>query len=123
MCSSDLFYAILRSIPDKLGGVIAMFGTIAVLFVLPWLDTSKVRSCTYRPLMKQLFWVLVVVCIGLGYLGSQPAEGGFVVVSRLLTAYYFFHFLVLVPLVGKLETPKPLPESVTAAVLAKNAAH
>jgi quinol-cytochrome oxidoreductase complex cytochrome b subunit len=117
------FYAILRSIPDKLGGVLAMFGAIAVLFVLPWLDTSKVKSATYRPLYKQFFWVLVICGLGLGYLGSQPAEGGYVVASRILTAWYFFHFLVILPVLGLVEKPRPLPESVTAAVLAKNAAH
>ncbi len=117
------FYAILRSIPDKLGGVLAMFGAIAVLFVLPWLDTSKVKSATYRPLYKQFFWVLVICGLGLGYLGSQPAEGGYVVASRILTAWYFFHFLVILPVLGLVEKPRPLPETVTAAVLAKNAAH
>ena len=117
------FYAILRSVPDKLGGVIAMFGAIAVLFVLPWLDTSKVKSCTYRPLYKQFFWILVACGLGLGYLGSQPAEGGFVVASRILTAWYFFHFLVITPVIGKLEKPRPVPESISAAILAKNAAH
>ena len=94
------FYAILRSIPDKLGGVIAMFGSIAVLFVLPWLDTSKVKSATYRPLYKQFFWILVICGLGLGYLGAMPAEGGYVIASRILTAWYFFHFLVILPVVG-----------------------
>ncbi len=117
------FYAILRSIPDKLGGVIAMFGAIAVLFVLPWLDTSKVKSATYRPLYKQFFWVLVIAGVGLGYLGAQPAEGGYVIASRILTAWYFFHFLVILPVLGLVEKPKPVPESITAAVLAKSAAH
>ena len=117
------FYAILRSIPDKLGGVIAMFGAIAVLFVLPWLDTSKVKSATYRPLYKQFFWILVICGIGLGYLGSQPADGGYVIASRILTAWYFFHFLVILPVLGLIEKPKPVPESITAAVLAKSAAH
>ena len=117
------FYAILRSVPDKLGGVIAMFGAIAVLFVLPWLDTSKVKSCAYRPLAKQFFWILVVCGLGLGYLGSQPAEGGYVIASRILTAWYFFHFLVITPVLGLIEKPKPVPESITAAVLAKSAAH
>ena len=69
------FYAILRAMPDKLGGVIAMFGSILILFALPWLDTSKVRSGNYRPLFKGFFWIFVVVCIALGYLGSKPAEG------------------------------------------------
>ena len=69
------FYAILRAIPDKLGGVIAMFGSIIVLFFVPWLDTSPVRSAAYRPLYKQFFWVLVVVCVLLGWLGAKPAGG------------------------------------------------
>ena len=114
------FYAILRAIPDKLGGVIAMFSAIAVLFILPWLDTSKVRSATYRPLYRQFFWIFAVVCVGLGYLGSQPAEGGYVIASRILTAYYFIHFLVILPVLGLIETPKPLPASISDAILAKH---
>jgi ubiquinol-cytochrome c reductase cytochrome b/c1 subunit len=113
------FYAILRSIPSKLGGVIAMFGSILVLFVLPWLDTSRVRSGTYRPIFKQCFWVFALVCVGLGYLGSKPAEGSYVIVSRFLTAYYFLHFIVILPLLGLLESPKPLPSSISDDVLAK----
>jgi ubiquinol-cytochrome c reductase cytochrome b subunit len=113
------FYAILRAIPSKLGGVIAMFGAIAVLFVLPWLDTSKVRSAVYRPLYKQFFWILVIVCIILGWLGSKPAEGGYVIASRVFTAYYFFHFLILLPLLGLYETPTPRPASITESVLGK----
>src|SRR3954449_13130372 len=82
------FYAILRSIPNKLAGVIAMFGSIVVLAFLPWLDTSKTRSSKYRPLAKQLFWIFVVVCLGLGYLGSQPPEGIYVIAGRILTVLY-----------------------------------
>jgi ubiquinol-cytochrome c reductase cytochrome b/c1 subunit len=117
------FYAILRSVPDKLGGVIAMFGAIAVLFVVPWLDTSKVRSANFRPLYRQFFWILVLVSIGLGYLGSRPAEGGYVIASRILTIYYFAHFLVILPLLGLFEKPKPLPASITESVLGKGAAN
>jgi ubiquinol-cytochrome c reductase cytochrome b/c1 subunit len=113
------FYAILRAIPDKLGGVIAMFGSILILFVLPWLDTSKVRSGTYRPLYKVFFWIFVLVCIALGYLGSKPPEGWYVRFSQIFTFYYFFHFLVILPLLGLLETPKPLPSSISDDVLAK----
>ena len=113
------FYAILRAIPDKLGGVTAMFGSILILFVLPWLDTSRVRSGTYRPIFKQFFWVFVIVCIGLGYLGSKPPEGAYVIWSRILTASYFAHFLVILPLIGLLESPKPLPPSISDDVLAK----
>ena len=81
-----------------------MFASILLLFVLPWLDTSKVRSAVYRPLYKQFFWILVIVCIGLGYLGAKPAEGGYVIAARILTFWYFFHFLVLLPLLGCLRT-------------------
>ena len=112
------FYAILRAIPDKLGGVIAMFGSILILFVLPWLDTSRVRSGTYRPIFKQFFWVFVIVCIALGYLGSKPPEGAYVIWSRILTAYYFAHFIIILPLIGLLESPKPLPSSISDSVLA-----
>ncbi len=113
------FYAILRAIPDKLGGVVAMFGSILILFVLPWLDTSRVRSGSYRPIFRQFFWVFVIVCIGLGYLGSKPPEGAYVIWARILTAYYFIHFLVILPLIGLLESPKPLPSSISDAVLAE----
>jgi ubiquinol-cytochrome c reductase cytochrome b subunit len=114
------FYAILRAVPDKLGGVLLMFGAIAVLFVLPWLDTSKVRSNTYRPLGKQFFWIFVFVCITLGWLGAKPAEGGYVTASRIATVWYFAHFLIILPILGLIEKPKPLPNSISEAVLAKN---
>ena len=116
------FYAILRAIPDKLLGVIAMFGSIAILFVLPWLDTSRIRSARYRPLYRQFFWIFVVTCIGLGYLGAKPAEGGYVIAARILTAYYFLHFLVILPLLGLFETPKPRPASIAESVLDKEGA-
>lgn len=169
------FYAILRAVPDKLGGVVLMFGAIAVLFFLPWLDTSKVRSARFRPLYKQFFWLHVVVCLALGWIGaqmpdrviyqsSQPvgtyatsdlataevvaqqakpgnADANYLVTSsienntmsyevkkigvtfdvtdlgRILAFYYFFHFLVLFPLLGLIEKTKPLPESISASVL------
>jgi ubiquinol-cytochrome c reductase cytochrome b/c1 subunit len=113
------FYAILRSIPNKLAGVVAMFGSILLLAFLPWLDTSRVRSANYRPIYRQFFWVFVLVCIGLGWLGSKPAEGGYVIASRILTALYFIHFLITLPLLGLIEKPLPLPSSITDAVLAK----
>jgi len=113
------FYAILRAIPNKLGGVLAMFASIAVLAFLPWLDRAKTRSAKYRPLFKQLFWVFVIVCIGLGWLGSKPAEGGYVIAARILTAYYFFHFLILLPLLSYYEKPSPLPASIAESVLGK----
>jgi ubiquinol-cytochrome c reductase cytochrome b subunit len=111
------FYAILRAVPDKLGGVLAMFGAIAVLFVVPWLDTSKVRSANYRPLYRQFFWVLVVASVLLGYAGSQPAEGVWLIIARVAAIYYFAHFLIILPLLGKLERPRPLPSSISEPVL------
>ena len=115
------FYAILRAVPDKLLGVVAMFGSILVWFILPWLDTSKVRSATYRPIFKQLFWLLMIDFFILGIVGANPPEGWWITVGQIATAYYFAHFLILLPLVGLLETPKPLPSSISDAVLAKNA--
>ena len=116
------FYAILRAIPSKLGGVVAMFGAIGILAFLPWLDTSRVKSAKYRPVYRVFFWAFVLACLGLGYLGSQPPEGGFVIAARLLTLYYFGFFIIILPLLGLFETPKPVPASIADAVLAKNAA-
>jgi ubiquinol-cytochrome c reductase cytochrome b/c1 subunit len=114
------FYAILRAIPNKLGGVIGMAGALVVLFAVPWLDTSKVRSARFRPIFRVLFWVFVLDVVLLGWLGKQPPEGILVVTAQFATAYYFLHFLVLLPLVGKIESPRPLPDSIATAVLAEN---
>ncbi len=111
------FYAILRAIPSKLGGVIALVAAIVILAFLPWLDTSRVRSARYRPLFKQFFWLFVVVCIGLGWLGSKPAEGWYVFWSRVLTAYYFLHFIIILPLLGWFEKTRPVPKSISEDVL------
>jgi ubiquinol-cytochrome c reductase cytochrome b subunit len=111
------FYAILRAVPSKLGGVTLMFGAILVLFALPWLDTSPVRSARFRPVYRIVFWFLVIACIALGVVGANPPEGIWVPIGRLGTAYYFIHFLVLMPLLGKLERPLPLPESISHPVL------
>ena len=111
------FYAILRAIPEKLGGVLMMFGAIAVLFVLPWLDRSPVRSGRFRPLFKLFFWVLLADCVLLGYLGGKPAEGIYVTLSRLATAYYFIHFLVILPLLSVVEKTRPLPQSISTPVI------
>ena len=113
------FYAILRAIPDKLGGVIAMFSAIFVLFLLPWLDTSKVRSATFRPIYKILFWIFLIDTVILGWVGSKPAEGIFIIISRIATFYYFLHFLILLPLLGKFERNRPLPVSIGRPVLAE----
>jgi ubiquinol-cytochrome c reductase cytochrome b/c1 subunit len=112
------FYAILRAIPNKLIGVIALASSIGILFFTPWLDTSKVRSTSYRPIYKWFFWAFVLTAIALGYLGSQPPEGMYLTFGRILTAYYFAFFLIIMPVVGLIETPKRLPGSITEAVLA-----
>ncbi len=120
------FYAILRAftvdfiLPAKLWGVLAMFGSILLLFFLPWLDTSPVRSGNYRPLFKRftIFGLLPCVLI-LGYCGGAPAEEPYVMISQLASAYYFAHFLIILPLVSMIERPLPLPNSITEAVLAK----
>ena len=111
------FYAILRAIPDKLGGVIMMFSAIFVMFLLPWLDTSKVRSGRYRPLFRQFFILFVINCLFLGYLGAQPAEGIYVILARIATAYYFAHFLIILPVLGIVEKPSDVPESISDSVL------
>ncbi len=113
------FYAILRAIPDKLGGVIAMFSAIFVLFLLPWLDSSKVRSATFRPIYKKFFWIFVLDAIVLGWVGSKPAEGHYIIIGRVATIYYFLHFLILMPLLGRYEKHRPLPESISKPVLAE----
>jgi len=127
------FYAILRAVPDnfvdiwgilpviipaKTAGVIAMFASILVLLVLPWLDTSKVRSAKFRPTYFWLFWLFFIDTIILGYIGAKPAEGTFLLIGRLATAYYFLHLVIFMPLVGKYEKTKPLPDSISAAVTA-----
>jgi ubiquinol-cytochrome c reductase cytochrome b/c1 subunit len=111
------FYAILRAIPNKLFGVLGLVSAIAIMAFLPWLDTSAVRSARYRPLYRQFFWVFVIVAVGLGYLGSQPATGAYVIIARIFTAYYFAHFLIILPILGLVERTKPLPNSITESVL------
>src|SRR5689334_7975120 len=105
------FYAILRAIPNKLFGVMALGASIVIVAFLPWLDTSRVRSGRYRPLYRQFFAVFVLVCIGLGWLGSKPPEGAYVLIARIFTVYYFAFFLVILPVLGKVERTKPLPNS------------
>src|ERR1700681_1316454 len=111
------FYAILRAIPNKLMGVTALGASIVILAFLPWLDTSPVRSARYRPLLRVFFWVFVIVCIGLGYLGSNPPEGWYVIFARLFTIYYFAYFLIILPILGLVEKTKPLPNSISESIL------
>ena len=115
------FYAILRSVPDKLGGVILMFGSIFILFVLPWLDTSKVRSAVFRPMYRYFYWIFVVDVLLLGYMGAMPAEGIYLALARIGTVYYFLHFIVVLPVVGLLEKTDPVPMSISAPVLSSGA--
>ena len=111
------FYAILRAIPSKLGGVIFMFASIFILILLPWLDSSKVRSAAFRPLYKKFYWVLVAMVILLGYLGAKPPEGIYVILARVATTYYFIHFLIILPVLGRYEKTDPLPTSISDPVL------
>jgi len=111
------FYAILRSVPDKLGGVILLFGSLIILLILPWLDSSKVRSTVFRPTYRIFFWILIVDLLALGYVGAMPAEGIYLLIARLGTAYYFAHFLIILPLLSKIEKTDPLPLSISDPVL------
>jgi ubiquinol-cytochrome c reductase cytochrome b/c1 subunit len=94
-----------------------MFASILVMFVLPWLDTSRVRSARFRPIYRQIIWVWVAAVICLGICGAHKPEGIWVILSRVCTLYYFLHYLVILPILGKLERPLPLPESISQPVL------
>ncbi|TAJ69174.1 MAG: cytochrome b/b6 [Phenylobacterium sp.] len=128
------FYAILRAVPDKLGGVLLMFGAIATLFVLPWLDTSKVRSMRYRPTARLYFFIFVLAALVLGYCGGQLPDdpviaqpsglllldadiNSFVWLSRIATLYFFAYFWIILPVLGLTEKPLPVPESISEPVL------
>ncbi|MBK19512.1 MAG: cytochrome b [Rhodospirillaceae bacterium] len=125
------FYAILRSftadaliflpfswlMTAKLAGVLAMFASIMVLFILPWLDHSPVKSARFRPIYKQFYWLLIIDCFILGICGAKPAEAPWTYISQAATAYYFLHFLVIIPLLGFFEKTKPLPTSISEPVL------
>jgi quinol-cytochrome oxidoreductase complex cytochrome b subunit len=132
------YYAILRAVDDnfvgswilfgwtlidaKLAGVIAMFGSIILLCFLPWLDRSPVRSARFRPVYKWFFWILVVDSLILGWVGANPPDGAwhglaFVTIGRIATAYYFAHFLIILPLLSVFERPDPLPHSISEPVL------
>ena len=109
------FYAILRAIPNKLAGVIAMVSAILILFALPWLDKSKVKSLAYRPLSRFFFWMFIADSLLLGYIGGQPAGGPLELIGTFATFYYFTHFLLIVPIASRLESTLPLPESIDAS--------
>src|SRR5690606_35530324 len=114
------FYAILRAIPDKLGGVVAMFSAILILFAMPWLDRSPARSASFRPIYRTLLLVFIADVFLLGYSGAHAPDeilhlGGisipFLILGRVATAYYFL-FFVLVWIVSRREKPLPLPASI-----------
>lgn len=115
------FYAILRAVPDKLFGVLLMFGSIIVLFFLPWLDTMKVRSARYRPFYKMFFFIFVLDCLLLGYLGAQVPEGVYLLLSRVSTFYYFAFFILIMPILSRLERPNPMPIGISNPALDRNA--
>ena len=115
------FYAILRAVPDKLFGVLLMFGSIVVLFFLPWLDTMKVRSARYRPFYKMFFFIFVLDCLLLGYLGAQVPEGVYLLLSRVSTFYYFAFFILIMPALSRLEKPNPMPIGISNPAIDQNA--
>ncbi len=120
------FYAILKSftadfiLPAKLWGVLAMFGSILLLFFLPWLDTSPVRSANYRPKYRIFLVVLLVDILILGYVGGAEPIARNVIMGQIAAAYYFAHFLIILPWISRSERPRPLPYSITEAVLTKH---
>ena len=117
------FYAILKSftadfiLPAKLWGVLAMFGSILLLFFLPWLDSSPVRSANYRPVYRVFLVVLVLDVFLLGYVGGAEPIARNVILGQIASAYYFAHFLIILPIISAIERPRPLPTSITDAVL------
>jgi ubiquinol-cytochrome c reductase cytochrome b subunit len=128
------FYAILRAVPDKLTGVLTMFGAIACIFALPWLDTSRVRSLRYRPTAKIYFWLFILAALILGFCGAKLPDdqvipglttfkvmesdlNSYVWLSRLATLYYFAYFLVITPVLGLVEKTLPVPETIASPAL------
>jgi ubiquinol-cytochrome c reductase cytochrome b subunit len=120
------FYAILRAftanflwIPAKLWGVMAMFSSILLLFFLPWIDASPIRSANFRPTYRMFFFIWLFDILVLGWCGGSPATPMYIIIGQFAAAYYFAHFLIILPLISRSERPRPLPNSITEAVLAK----
>jgi len=98
------FYAILRSIPDKLGGVVAMISAILILMLLPFINTSEIRSSKFRPLFAISYWFLVSDFLLLGWIGQKPVESPYIEIGMFTTFFYFAYLLVLVPFIGLFES-------------------
>jgi ubiquinol-cytochrome c reductase cytochrome b subunit len=98
------YYAILRSIPDKLGGVAAMGGALVILFAIPFTNTSEIRSTKFRPIFKIFYWLLVADFIILGWVGQKPVEDVYILIGQIATVYYFLFFIVLIPIIGIIES-------------------
>lgn len=98
------FYAILRSIPHKAGGIAAMGGSIIVLFLIPFINSSEIRNTTYRPLFKIFYWLLVADFAVLMWLGQKPVKDTYVTAGQIATLYYFIFFVIGVPLIGRIES-------------------
>ena len=98
------FYAILRSIPHKFGGVIAMLMSILGLMALPYISTGEVRAGVFRPLMRKLFWTFVGTCLILGWIGQKTVASPYVEIGQILSVYYFSYIFVIIPVVSRLET-------------------
>jgi ubiquinol-cytochrome c reductase cytochrome b subunit len=98
------YYAILRSIPHKAGGIVAMLGSLLVLFLIPFINTSDIRNTTYRPLFKICFWIFIADFAVLMWVGQKPVKDVFILTGQIATVYYFFFFLVLIPVIGTIES-------------------
>ncbi len=96
-------YAILRAIPDKLGGVVALVASILVLLVIPFVHTSKLKGLTFRPLGKMFYWIFMANFIFLTWIGSKPVEEPFIFLGQISSIFYFSYFLILIPLLGLIE--------------------
>ena len=94
-----------------------LFASLFILIALPWLDQSKVRSAVFRPIYRIFFWCLIIAVLALGYVGAMPAEGIYLLIARVGTAYYFLHFLVILPFLSKIEKTEPLPLSISEPVM------